>query len=276
METQQSLKERIDSLVATEHANTERLAANPSFYPVPTRQNLFDRKRQRYDASRYVCVAFRRRTDYWKNWWVPFGNMNSGFDFEIGGVRFPSTEHAYMCGMYSTGRPRHIALQQAILDEKSAYIAKRTIRSKNFARWTWHCIMLEWMLYCVWEKTRQSEEFRRLLMAVPRYAVIIEDSSFNPRAGTYWGCVNPERKAFASLARKYVRTIDFQKKQERDRAMDTLLWDFCNFGVFEGRNQMGKILTYIKECLHQGTEPEIDYELLNRKKIHLLGRRIEF
>jgi hypothetical protein len=58
--------------------------------------------------------------------------------------------------------------------------------------------------------------------------------------------------------------------------MDTLLWDFCNFGVFEGRNQMGKILTYIKECLHQGTEPEIDYELLNRKKIHLLGRRIEF
>ena len=32
----------------------------------------------------------------------------------------------------------------------------------------------------------------------------------------------------------------------------------------------------IKECLHNGTEPEIDYELLKSKNIHFLGEPINF
>lgn len=39
---------------------------------------------------------------------------------------------------------------------------------------------------------------------------------------------------------------------------------------------MGKILTYIKDCLHKGSEPDIDYALLDRKRIYLLGNRVEF
>ena len=39
---------------------------------------------------------------------------------------------------------------------------------------------------------------------------------------------------------------------------------------------MGKILTYIKQCLHDGTEPDIDYQLLKSKNIHFLGNLIDF
>lgn len=278
MKAEQSLKEQIDRLVAMEHSNTRRLATSPLYYPAPTKDNLYDSGTSRYDASDHVCVAFRRKEDRWKDFWIPFGNMNSGFEFSIGGVRFPTSEHAYMCGIFSTRFPLHRKLQERILGEKSAYIAKKAVRVKYrmAARPDWHGIMLEWMLYCVWEKTRQNDEFRRLLMAVPENAAIIEDSSFKPKSDRYWGCVNLERKAFASLTRRYVRTLGLGTQQERRGAVNALLWDFCNIGVFEGRNQMGRILTYIKYCLHKGTEPDIDYSLLDRKRIYLLGNRVEF
>lgn len=278
MKTKPSLKEQIDRLVAIEYGNTQRLASSPLYYPALTKENLYDSGTSLYDASNHVCVAFRRKEDRWKDLYVPFGNMNGGFEFSIAGVRFPTSEHAYMCGIFSTRLPLHRKLQERILEEKSAYIAKKTIRLKYriAARPDWHAMMLEWMLYCVWEKTRQNEEFRRLLMAVPENAVIIEDSSFKPKSDRYWGCVNPERKAFASLVRRYVRTLGPATQKERHDAVNALLWDYCNIGVFEGRNQMGKILTYIKDCLHKGAEPDIDYARLDRKRIYLLGNRVEF
>lgn len=49
--------------------------------------------------------------------------------------------------------------------------------------------------------------------------------------------------------------------------------DFVDFGVYRGRNVMGKILTICKNSLAAGTEPAIDYELLRSKHIHLLGKR---
>lgn len=278
MKVEPSLKEQIDRLVAIEHGNTQRLATSPLYYPVLTKDNLYDSGTSRYDASDHVCVAFRRKEDRWKDLWAPFGNMNGGFEFSISGVRFPTSEHAYMCGIFSTRFPLHRRLQERILEVESAYIAKKTIRVKHRieARLDWHSMMLEWMLYCVWEKTRQNEEFRRLLMAVPENAVIIEDSSFKQKSDRYWGCVNPERKAFAALARRYVRTLGLGTKKAYHDVVNALLWDYCNVGVFEGRNQMGKILTYIKDCLHKGSEPDIDYALLDRKRIYLLGNRVEF
>ena len=39
---------------------------------------------------------------------------------------------------------------------------------------------------------------------------------------------------------------------------------------------MGKILMIVKQCLHEGTEPDIDFDLLNSKEIYLLGRPVKF
>ena len=112
-------------------------------------------------------------------------------------------------------------------------------------------------------------------MAIPEGATIIEDTSFK-EPDTFWGCVNIEKQAFGKLAKKYAKSLNLKTKAATERLESELLWDYCNIGVYEGKNVMGKILTIIKDCLHNGTEPDIDYELLNKKKIYLLGKIVSF
>jgi hypothetical protein len=45
-------------------------------------------------------------------------------------------------------------------------------------------------------------------------------------------------------------------------------------GEWRGQNNIGKILMICRDCLAQGTEPEIDYELLDSSNIYILGKRI--
>lgn len=52
--------------------------------------------------------------------------------------------------------------------------------------------------------------------------------------------------------------------------------NFTDYGTFRGRNVMGKILTICRNCIVDGTEPPIDYELLKSKHIHLLGKELFF
>lgn len=272
----QALKKEIDSMLEEEKRNTKALESNPLYYPVPTKQSLNERLQLRYDTSKYVCVAFRANDDYWKEWPVPFSNMNSKFNVEINGTLFPSSEHAYMCGMFSGNNKKHKDLQNRILNTPSSYMAKKTIRAKNglYKRLDWYSFRIEWMLFCVWEKTQQNPEFRQMLMALPEGATLIEDASFRKKPDTYWGSVNPDRKKFMSLVSKYVRTCDIESKAAKKRAENNYKWQFCNYGIFEGNNELGRILTYIKDCLHRGVDAEIDYALLNKKKIYLLGKRL--
>lgn len=45
-------------------------------------------------------------------------------------------------------------------------------------------------------------------------------------------------------------------------------------GVYGGYNVMGKILTPIKQCLHEQTGPEIDCDLQKSKNTHIFDKRI--
>ena len=270
------LKSKLDALIEQEHKNTEALKMHPLYYPVPTKNDLFNSDQLKYDASKYVCVAFRSKPDYWKDMKVPLGNMNGGFDYEIGGVKVRSSEHAYILGVFSNNSERHLAIQQKVMAEPSGYQAKHNIRMKNrlYSRLDWRSFKLDWMLYCVWEKIKQCQEFREILLAIPEGATIIEDNSFKSKPDKYWGCFNPARKPFANLARRYTRSLGIPTDAAKKRFSDKLIWDFCNYGVFEGTNEMGRILTYLKDCLHKGIEPDIDYDLLNKKRIHLLGKEL--
>lgn len=278
------LKEQIDALIQMEHCNTQRLAENPKFYPTPRKSDLFKTELELYDAAHYVCVAFRRKDDLWKDMKIPFGNMNGGFSFEMNGVNFRTSEHAYISGIFSNDTLKHKDLQERLLKIGSGYMAKRDIRAKNKSqcRKDWDEFNIDWMLYCVWNKVKYNEKFRNLLMAIPRNAMIIEDVSFQgkPKLGkdtsTVWGCRNQEKKRFGDLVRKYAKSITFKNKAARKRFVNQYLWDYCNNGEYVGQNIMGKILTLIKNCLHEGTEPDIDYALLNSKNIYLLGNKLDF
>ena len=269
------LKAKLDALIEQEHKNTEMLQDNPSYLPIPTKDDL--RKVEHYDMTKHYCVAFRGKPDYWKDMWIPFGNMNGGFEYEMQGIQFPSSEQAYIFGVFSNNSEKHKSIQREVLASKSGYDAKRVVRRahKLDQRWDWGSFNIDWMIYCVWQKVQKNEEFRSILMAIPEGATIIEDTSFK-EPDKFWGCVNLDKKAFGSLARKYAKTIEFKSKAARKRYESQLMWDYCNVGVYEGKNVMGKILTIIKDCLHKGTEPDIDYELLTKKEIFLLGKRVSF
>lgn len=272
------LKSKLDVLIEQEHQNTNALKEHPLYYPVPTKKQLLDSTRLKYDSERYVCVAFRGKEDYWKDLWLPLSNMNGGFDYEINGVKVRTSEHAYILGVFSNDSERHLAIQQQVMNEPSGYQAKRNIRMRNrfLARLDWRTFKIDWMLYCVWQKIQQNQEFRSLLLAIPQGATIIEDNSFKNKPDLYWGANNPDRKPFGRLASKFAKSLGLPTKVATKKVEDKLVWDFCNYGVFEGTNEMGRILTYLKDCLHKGVEPEIDYDLLNRKKIHLLGKELHF
>lgn len=277
------LKAGIDALMAIERANTATLAENPSYLPATTKQDLYKREKEQYNVAEHYCVAFRRKDDLWKGMRIPFGNMNGGFSYTMHGVEFPSSEHAYIFGLFSNNTPEHIAIQQELLAESSGYSAKRNIRNGNREQWRndWDEFNIEWMLYCVWVKVNQCEEFRNLLLAIPEGATIIEDSSFQKvnkgfDGAAFWGARNADKRAFGKLVRKYVKTLKDQTPREADDTENRLLWEYCNVGTYIGNNVMGKILTIVKQCLHDGTQPDIDYALLKSKNIHFLGNLIGF
>lgn len=274
------IKAKIDELLAIEKENTEALAVNPSYLPIPTKQDLY--KEEQYDASKHYCVAFRRKEDLWKDMPVPFGNMNGGYPYTMHGITFPSSEQAYIFGIFSNNTPEHIELQKQVLAANGGFNAKRFVRQTNseMQREDWEKFNVEWMIYCVWRKTCQCSEFKKVLMAIPEGATIIEDVSFQDKkkqadTSSFWGARNPDKRAFGDLVEKYVASLGLEGTQATD-AENPYLWEYCNVGTYTGNNVMGKILTMVKQCLHDGTEPDINYDLLKSKNIHFLGKPIDF
>ena len=94
-----------------------------------------------------------------------------------------------------------------------------------------------WMLWCVWQKCRLNKKFAELLKSVPDDVVIVEHvKKYDP----VWATNEDEN------------------------------------GILHGGNAMGKILTICRRYLIDGGTPNIDTDLLNASKIHILGRRIYF
>lgn len=277
-----NLREEIEAYLGQEQSNTARIEASNSHLPYPTKEDLYKEEEEDYDASQYLCYAFRRKEDLHKNVAIPLGNMCGGYPFELGGVVFPTSENAYISGLFSYNTEEHINIQKKLLEETNGLFAKRDIRHNNeeSARKDWEDFNIEWMLYCIWMKAQGNKAFRKILMDIPQEATIIENSTFHkkeiPDKASFWGCRNYEMEYFEGIVDKYVEALHLEKKAEKNRLKQKYLNEYCNDGDFIGHNTMGKILMIVKKCLHDGTEPEIDYGLLESKKIHILGKRVDF
>lgn len=272
------LKSLIDELKEVEKKNSESL----QYLPQPTIAELT--RWEEYDASKYLCYAFRKKPDKRKGVWIPFGNMNKGFPFDLYGNQCMTSESAYICGMFSENTPEHISIQEQLLKESNGRKAKKDIRhySEALARKDWYDFNIQWMLYVVWCKVQGNAEFRNLLMGVPDGATIVEDTTFqNGSKGNdttiFWGAKNNERKDFDAILKKYINATEKEKKKGTKKKMKLEEFNnFTDYGTFRGRNVMGKILTICRNCLQDGTEPPIDYELLKSKHIYLLGKELTF
>ena len=63
---------------------------------------------------------------------------------------------------------------------------------------------------------------------------------------------------------------------DRIRIRDREIAKLKNVGEWKGQNNMGKILMICRDCLIEGIEPPIDYDLLNWSNIYLFGERLTF
>ena len=63
------LKEQVDALMKVEAENTAALKANPSYLPIPTKQDFL--KEEQYNVSEHLCVPFRSKGDMWQGIQIP-------------------------------------------------------------------------------------------------------------------------------------------------------------------------------------------------------------
>lgn len=230
-----------------------------------------------YDCSQVDVWAFRKADDERDGIINSLGNMAPGYGFEMDGQHFYGSEQAYICGLFSHNDPKHIEIQQALVDDHGGFHSKKKIRQDNkaYGRDDWETFNIEWMKYVVWQKVQGNEDFRKLLLSVPKDAYIVENSTHQtgPTA-SIWGAKNKELEEARERAAKYQKLTSTERvtKKEEQNIGNTLNY----IGQFQGKNLMGKILKLCQLALLEGKELDIDYELLRSKNIYLLGKLLTF
>ncbi len=239
---------------------------------------------ERYDATQVHCISFSKASDIVDGINVRFTNMAKGYPFQFRGFTWHDSEMLYLCGEFSENSPLHQTIQEQICNQTSGFASKLFVKTKykNFIRQDFADFRIQWMLYVVWQKCKGNADFANLLLQLPHDAIIIEDTTKqHGDTKEVWGCTNTELAIRrAELKKKVTR----QAKSDNPKISKAALKRIVNsetckvngIGTFVGQNNLGKILMICRDCLIQGVEPPIDYNLLEAKDIHILGKRISF
>lgn len=242
-----------------------------------------------YDATKYDCWGFKTAADEKDGIILDLGNQCSGYPFEFHGHTFHTSESAYLCGQFSLNTPECRQIQNQLLYERNGYTAKKKVKNANrgLIRNDWEEIMADWMLYVVWNKCKGNEDFANKLRAIPRNAIIMENSTtIHEGTSIYWGSKNEELEDAREKVVRFTE-IEYQNKVrqgkiKRDKSeLEAQIQKAINsihyIGKYSGgHNCMGKILKRCQIALIDGTEPPIDYDLLRSKQIYLFGKKLVF
>lgn len=232
-----------------------------------------------YDTAVGNCYAFRYGSDVVDGLPIPFGNMLSGFPFEIDGIRFNNSEAAYIVGAFSNDIPQHLEIQTRLVNETNGFMAKKRIGKlfKDNKREDWSEFKLMWMLYVVWMKCLGNDEFRNHLMSLPKDSVIIEDSTFQRcETATLWGARNLSLRANHNILNRELKKGGLSKNIRNQILSECRLKEWRKEGEYVGCNAMGKILMFCRDALMNHTIPPIDFDFLREKHIYLLGELLTF
>lgn len=236
------------------------------------------------DASHFNCSSFSKVTDVVNGTDLRLTNMASGYPFDFEGRTWHDSETLYLCGEFSTDSIQHKAIQGEMYSKKNGYAAKRFVKNKykSLIRKDFSTFRIQWMLFVVWMKCKGNAEFARLLSQIPQDALIIENTTKQCCATKeIWGCSNQELTNYRDMMEEKIKEqAKANNPKITKKALDNLVVietnKINNIGIFTGQNNLGKILMICHYCLVNGTEPPIDYDLLNAKNIHILGKRISF
>lgn len=272
-----------NQIKAQEMKNREHQA--PTFDP--TTIDLY--KRENYDATQIYTHSFRRNDDIVDDKNNDLGNMATRYGFDLFNEHFHNSESAYICGLFSMNTPKCIKIQRELQASDNGFAAKKNIRGKNekrakeCVRTDWTTFNVEWMKFVVWTKCKGNKEFRKMLLAIPQNAIIVENSTYHkkPKEGedkaSFWGARNFELEEKRSVVERAIILANpkLAKKELAEKINKARNSIHC-FGHWEGTNMMGKILTLCKYHLHTHSELNIDYGLLRSKKIYLFGKLLTF
>lgn len=90
------------------------------------------------------------------------------------------------------------------------------------------------------------------------------------------GCKNKTlTEARKELAIKLKAENTHLKNKELEHLINVETNKLNDIGEWRGQNNIGKILMICRDCLIEGSEPEIDYNLLNKAGIFLFGKRLQ-
>lgn len=242
-------------------------------------------KTEKYDTSLIATWDFRKSDDERDEQPNNLGNMCKGYEFDVAGIHFLNSEAAYICGRFSDDTNEHRDIQKELIAESNGYATKKVIRRKyeHLGRKDWESFNIQWMLYVVWHKVSQNKAFSDLLRHIPSNCIIIENSTHQrPQKGSkdtsaFWGAKNDILEGNRDLLEKNAEIQNHSiNAKELARLKMQARNSIANYGIWEGVNCMGKILTICKYCIENRTKPPIDYELLRSKKIYLLGDLLTF
>lgn len=233
------------------------------------------------DATKVETWSFRKSEDERDGLSNDIGNMCTAYPFSVIGRTFTNSEALYICGLFSNNTDMQNIIQTELIQAKSGHDAKKEIRrrfEKAHGREDWETFNVEYMKWCVWQKIKGNEDFRKVLMAIPRNASIIENSTRHTGAtASFWGMKNKELEKARSVIEE---CIEYNNPTAKKKDLAKLQMEERNkinhIGVWEGVNCMGKILKYMQLCLLDSIEPQIDYDLLRSKEIYLFGELLTF
>lgn len=233
------------------------------------------------DASSVETWSFRKAEDERDGMDIDLGNMRITYPFAVNGRIFTNSEALYICGLFSHDTAKHKEIQEKLIAAKSGYDAKKVVRQKyedSFARDDWQSFNVEYMKWCVWQKIKGNDDFRQLLMSIPRNAYIIENSTQQKGAtALFWGMTNKDLEDKRSIIEECAAyKSPTLSKKELNRVQMEERNKINHIGVWNGCNCMGKILKWLQLCLLDGVEPYINYDLLRSKQIYLLGHLLTF
>jgi hypothetical protein len=128
------------------------------------------------------------------------------------------------------------------------------------------------MKWVVWEKVKQNQGFRDILLAIPRNAVIIEKAQ--KESHTMWGAWNDELLNVREIVKLAAEQESVMGKTSKS-IMD-MVYKVNNVGIWKGENAMRQILTMAKLALNEGIQMPIDIKMLNDARINWFGEVLHF
>ena len=272
------LPKQAKAILAEERRNARKVAKSANTIDVA---DIDFCQEETIDASCVPTCSFRKAEDERDGMPIDLGNMCISYHFVVNGRIFTNSEALYICGLFSNDTAKHKEIQEKLITAKSGYDAKKAVRTKyedSFGREDWQMFNVEWMKWVVWQKIQRNNEFKQLLLSIPRNAYIIENSTHQKGAtALFWGMANQELEDKRDVLE---RCTEYDNPTVKKKDLTVKVMEARNkinhIGVWQGTNCMGKILKYFQLCLLKQIEPQIDYQLLRSKQIYLLGLLLTF